>query len=85
MPTADDFRRELLRRFHQAEKKRKAFVDIVAGDVHRQLGGYPGPSHSMPNCCQVMWGLWQDGDEVLYSPPKRLGASLEIRYRLPRG
>ena len=84
MPTADDFRREIVRRFGKAEKAGKRFVDILSGEIHRDVGGYPGRSHKMPNCCQVMWGLFAEGDEVLYSPPSRQGASLEIRYRLPR-
>ncbi len=38
----------------------------------------------MPICCHVMRKNMQRGDEVLWEPPSGVGASLTIRYLLPR-
>lgn len=60
------------------------FVEIESGDLHRRLGGYPGPGHRMPDCCQVMRRLMTGRDSVLKEPPSGKGATLLIRYALPR-
>ena len=60
-------------------------VDVVSGDLHRLVGGYPGQNHRMPMCCDVMYAAKQSGDRILSAPPKGKGASLTIRYLLPRG
>ena len=52
--------------FARAGQRARAFhVDVASGDLHRRLGGYPGPGHVMPNCCQVMRRLMTAGDRVL--------------------
>ena len=87
MPTKDDFQAELHARFRRAEEKGASYIDIKAGDLHRKVGGYPGSKdkdHNMPGCCNVMWGEMPGDDEVIASPPSGRGASLTIRYRLPR-
>lgn len=84
MPTADEFRDELRSRLRAGRLRNLPYVDINAGELHRQLGGYPGNSHRMPNCCQVMQAQRQTGDTVISSPLSGMGASLTIRYRLPR-
>jgi len=56
------------------------YIDLVSGDIHRELGGYPGRSHSMPTCCKTMRKMMISDDEVLFSPPKGNGATLKIRY-----
>ena len=83
-PRADEFISGLRAQWDRAEEGGASHVDINAGDLHRQVGGYPGPEHRMPNCCQVMRGEMAAGDEVVESPPGGHGASLTIRYRLPR-
>ena len=60
-------------------------IRVRAGDLHLLAGGYPGPSHRMPECCRAMREAMTDGDVVVESPPKGAGASLVIEYRLPRG
>jgi 5-methylcytosine-specific restriction protein A len=55
-------------------------VDVNSGDLHRQVGGYPGRNHRMPVCCEVMYGKMKGDDAVLSAPPKGKGASLTIRY-----
>jgi hypothetical protein len=86
MPNADAFRNELHRMMLEAMKAGKEFAEINSGDLHRRLGDYPGPSHRMPLCCEVMRGaLAPDaGDVILRQPSSGQGASLTIRYVLPR-
>ena len=84
MPTADEFRSEVGAILRAAELQGLQFVDINAGELHRKLGGYPGGNHQMPNCCQVMEQERRVLDEIISSPPSGKGASLTVRYRLPR-
>jgi len=86
MPTADDFRQELHRMMYEAFQEGRKVADINAGELHRRLGDYPGPDHRMPNCCQVMKSAMaaDAGDIVLQEPTSSQGASLTIRYVLPR-
>ena len=84
LPDARDFEAEIRRRWVSAGRTGASSADIAAGELHKSLGGYPGPNHRMPNCCQVMKRLMQPDDMILCAPPKGAGASLEIRYRIPR-
>ena len=84
MPSTDDFRSKLGERLRVAELKGLPHVDVNAGDLHREVGGYPGGSHQMPNCCRIMYDAQKTGDRVLVAPPKGNGASVTIRYALPR-
>ena len=83
-PRADDFRSELRGQLRAAELAGKPFIEINAGDLHRRIGSYPGSDHRMPMCCEVMRSERRRGDEIISSPAKGVGASLTIRYRLPR-
>ncbi len=82
--TQRPFEDALAARFQAAEKSRRPYVDIVSGDLHREVGGYPGPDHRMPVCCSVMQRHVRPGDHIVDAPPKGKGATLTIRYRLPR-
>jgi len=81
-PTADDFRKELNAQMRRAKSRGAASIDINSGELHRAVGGYPGPTHAMPNCCQVMRAAMRGADTVVSEPPKGAGASLTIRYML---
>ena len=83
-PTAQDFQRELNNIFSSAMKQGKSYVDVKSGNLHRRIGGYPDPNHRMPVCCDVMRRNMRSGDQVLQAPPKGQGATLIIRYKLPR-
>ncbi len=84
MPTKAEFRAALEKRFLEARQKGASEVEINSGALHRELGGYPAPSHQMPSCCDAMYEE-QDARDVIVSAPKRgKGASLTIRYALPR-
>jgi hypothetical protein len=84
MPTASDFEEEIYSRWERAGSSGATYVDIQAGDLHRSLGGYPGPNHRIPDCCQVMRRLMRAVDQVLREPPQGTGATLLIRYVLSR-
>ena len=82
--TTYDFRAEISGQIRRAEARGASAVEINSGEVHRKLGGYPGSGHRMPMCCEAMRGLMRDGDAIVSEPPGGRGASLTIRYRLPR-
>jgi 5-methylcytosine-specific restriction protein A len=85
--TVAAFQKEINRILLTEQQAGAKHVDVVSGDVHRAVGGYPPPkgkNHHMPLCCDVMREMMRDGDVVLQSPRKGQGATLTIRYRLPR-
>jgi hypothetical protein len=84
LPTASDFEEEIRARWALAHGA--THLDVNAGELHRKLGGYPARDggHRMPDCCQVMKKLMRAGDTIEQRPPKGQGASLVVRYILPR-
>ena len=83
-PTAEDFENTLLKWLREAKEAGREYIDVRAGDLHRKVGGYPGPDHRMPLCCDVMRRLMGPEDMVLEEPPSGYGANLVIRYYLSR-
>jgi hypothetical protein len=84
MPTAADFRQTLKQIFVESQHKGVSFIDIRSGDLHRKVGGYPIRNHRMPVCCRVMCSLLEFEDKIISEPPSGMGATLEIRYQIPR-
>ncbi len=84
MPTKEDFEKALDDWFRECEKEGNSYVDVRAGDLHRRVGEYPGSGQRMPTCCDVMYENRQSVDNILHQPSKGNGASLEIKYALPR-
>jgi hypothetical protein len=86
MAIAEDFRRALIEIMRQTQSDGQEFLEITAGELHRLVGGYPGQNHRIPMCCHVMHvHLSEDwGDRLVDGPPSGQGASLRIRYRIPR-
>lgn len=84
MVSMEEFRAELRGQLSRAERRGATHIEINSGELHRAVGGYPGTRHRMPMCCEAMYQEHKDGDEVVSRPPKGKGASLTIRYRLPR-
>ena len=68
----------------RAENQGRTHHEINAGELHRQLGGYPGPVHRMPGCCDALRDAMVKGDRVTYQPERGDGASLTVRFELPR-
>ena len=56
------------------------YKDIVSGELHREVGGYPSSSHHMPQCCQAMYNMMAGDDEILSAPPSGKGAYVKVRY-----
>ena len=83
-PTADDFRAALYNLLGEPVVSGESYLDVLSSELHRRVGGYPQKGHRMPICCSVMRQIMKEGDEVLSEPPKGMGASLKIRYLLPR-
>lgn len=82
--TSEAFRSALQSLLNEARERQSPYIDISAGELHRALGGYPGPTHRMPICCSIMRDAMQPDDMLLAAPPSGQGASLIIRYKLPR-
>lgn len=57
-----------------------SYIDVNAGSIHREVGGYPGNGHRMPVCCAVMRRMMNGDDAIIASPPRGNGASLTVRY-----
>jgi hypothetical protein len=82
--TTEEFRHALGTLLSTGEELGFTAVDINAGNLHRRVGGYPGENHRMPMCCEAMRQAVTSGDVVVSEPPSGQGASLTIRYSLPR-
>lgn len=83
-PTKKDFEHTLQNRILIASKDGLLSVMINSGELHAIVGGYPGPDHRMPLCCQVMRESMREGDAIIQSPPSGQGASLIIEYKLAK-
>jgi 5-methylcytosine-specific restriction protein A len=85
MPTAKEFREHLFEAFRIAELDGRTSVFVNAGYLHRAVGGYPNrKTNRMPVCCDAMLRAMRKGDVIVSQPPKGKGATLTIRYALPR-
>lgn len=86
MLSADDFKRELHVMLLEMTNAGNRVAEINAGELHKRVGDYPGTNHRMPVCCEVMRAILATdyGDEILEEPPSGQGATLTIRYVLPR-
>ena len=85
IPEIADFEKALNDWFCDAEKEGLPFINIRADDLHARVGDYPGPFHRMATCCEVMYEHYIPAvDKIKQFPPKGKGASMEIKYHLPR-
>ncbi len=80
----EGFQTALSETLKTAENLGLVAVDVNSGNLHRRIGGYPGDNHRMPVCCDAMRHEMKAGDEIVSQPEKGKGASLVIRYQLPR-
>ena len=80
LPTKEDFEIALQTRFQRAKEQGERSIVVKSGDLHQEVGGYPGHNHRMPLCCAVMREMMREGDTVDSSPESGQGASLLIRY-----
>jgi hypothetical protein len=82
MVSTDHFRQGLLAQMRRASLNGRIDVLINSGELYRSLGGYPGPSHGMPSCCDAMQDEIKPGDVLLLE--RTNGAGMTVRYLLPR-
>lgn len=85
--SAKQFRDKIYDIFQNVTIEGKQFVDIKAGVLHKAMGDYPNPKlHRMNSLCNVMLAEFipKLGDKILSAPKKKHGASLAIRYVIPR-
>jgi hypothetical protein len=86
MPKKEEFRAELQNQLRDAARRGATHLEINSGALHRKVGGYPAldGKHQMPSCCDAMYDAQQGRDVIVSAPEKGKGASLTIRYALPR-
>lgn len=84
MPTKAEFAKAIAAKFRAGELRNADHLDLNAGELHRELGGYPSANHQMPSCCDALLDAQRTRDTIMAKPPKGKGASLTIRYNLPR-
>jgi len=84
VPSFDHFQRELRAQFDRAEKRRAQTIVVNSGELHRAVGGYPGPNERLQTCCEVMKEEVRSGDVIMGDLDNCRGAALIIRYQLPR-
>lgn len=78
------FREELQALLKKAEELGFVAVDINAGNLHRRVGEYPGTDHRMPLCCDAIYGEMGPRDIVVEQTDSGKGASVSVRFMLPR-
>lgn len=79
MASRNHFRQELRAQIGEAIKRGDPNL-VVADELHRAVGQYPGPQHRMRYCCEMMREEMKDGDRIVTQGP---GESLMICYQLP--
>ena len=84
MPDAEDFQQALAGFLAEAENDGLTQIEVSAAQLHRALGGYPGPGHRIPICCSVMRAGMREGDSIVVSTPAGVGAGFTVRFMLPR-
>jgi hypothetical protein len=83
MKVQEKFEQRLVEKFKDAAQQGLPYLTVKAGDLHREVGNYPG-DHRLPSCCNAMYALKEEGDNIEEEPLKGKGANLIIRYKIPR-
>lgn len=84
MPSIDHFQHVLHAQLEEAAKRYAKNIVINAGELHRAVGGYPGPDQRLQTCCDVMKAEMRTGDAIIGDLANAQAAALMIRYQLPR-
>ena len=78
---ADDVRQYIDKLLHEAKMRGEDYIDLVSGDIHKQLG----MKNRIPQVCRIMYEKMIPGDEVLHTTPSGKSSTIKIRYNLSRG
>jgi hypothetical protein len=84
-PNTSDFWQGLTYLMAEARGFKKTDLEITAGELHRQVGGYPEPhgKHAMASASDVLHAaVARYNGRVLYEPPKGRGARLRVTLPL---
>lgn len=76
--TADDIRQYIEKLFPKAKMAGQDYIDLVSGDIHKQLG----LKNRMPQVCGIMYKTMRPGDEILHTTPSGQSSTIKIRYYL---
>ncbi len=49
-PTRADFQAMISKLFQEATNAGRTHLDVISGELHRKVGGYPSNNHRMPVC-----------------------------------
>lgn len=82
--SSNEFRDTLQSLLETAEGLGFVAVEVNSGNLHRKVGGYPGQDHRMPTGCDAMYSAMGPRDEIVAQPESGRGASVVVRYKLPR-
>lgn len=82
LPKTADFKNEIQFRKNRAKTNGQNSIVIVSKELHSYLLRENTKGNVMPSCCNAMHSAMNPGDEIIYSPPKGRGSTLEIRYFL---
>ena len=74
----DDLRAFMDKLLQEARLREEHYIDLVSGDIHRQLG----MKNRMPQVCRIMYEKMKSGDKVLHTTPSGLSSTIKIRYNL---
>lgn len=66
------------KRLQEAKMREKVYIDLVSGDIHKQLS----LKNRMPDVCRIMYDKMIYGDEVLNTTPSGFSSTIKIRYYL---
>lgn len=78
--TANDVRIYIDKLLQEAKIQGKDYIDLVSGDIHKQLG----MKNRMPQVCRIMYEKMIPGDEILHTTPSGKSSTIEIRYKLEK-
>ena len=74
----DDIKNILDQKHSYAKQEGVREIQINSGELHRELGGYPGPDHRMPMVCKVRRDSMRKNEEMSQTPQKGNGAQFTI-------
>lgn len=76
--TVEDIRNYIDKLLKQAKSRGEDYIDLVSGDIHKQLG----MKNRMPQVCRIMYEKMQAGDKVIHTTPSGKSSTIKIRYYL---
>lgn len=69
--------REFIRiKIANAQEKGLPFIDLVSGDIHKQMG----LSNKMPSVCTAMYQVMAEEDLILSTTPSGKSSTIKVRY-----